>query len=116
MHEDLKVPATLRPLDRTAGMSSLLQEVALGVDAKEIWCLFVRTAPSNELALDLVVRKTSKRWWRRLVLFVNDVKENTDYAGRRACDEAEEVGETMGEESFCCVCGCPESCQNGKAR
>ncbi|KAF8895912.1 hypothetical protein CPB84DRAFT_1249160 [Gymnopilus junonius] len=41
MLEDLEVPATMHSLDKSAGITSLLEEVALDVGANEIRCRFV---------------------------------------------------------------------------
>lgn len=41
MLEDLEVPAIMHSLDKSAGITSLLEEVALDVGANEIRCRFV---------------------------------------------------------------------------
>ncbi|KJA23820.1 hypothetical protein HYPSUDRAFT_200966 [Hypholoma sublateritium FD-334 SS-4] len=76
MHEDLEVPATLHSLDRAAGISSLLEEVALDVDAKEIRCLFV-DGSIERIAFGLRGQKNEQALMETVGSIVNDVKEST---------------------------------------
>lgn len=41
IREDLEVPATLHSLDRAAGIPSLLEEVALDLELREVRCRFI---------------------------------------------------------------------------
>lgn len=76
MHEDLEVPATLHSLDRAAGISNLLEEVALDVDAKEIRCLFV-DGSIERISFGLRGQKIEQALMEAVDSIVNDVKEST---------------------------------------
>ncbi|KAF8960900.1 hypothetical protein BDZ97DRAFT_1275512 [Flammula alnicola] len=76
MHEDLEVPATLHSLDRAAGIPSLLEEVALDVEMKEVRCRFVDGAVER-FTFGLNGSRSEDKLLEALDGIVRDVKEST---------------------------------------
>ncbi|KAF8168575.1 hypothetical protein BJ912DRAFT_199484 [Pholiota molesta] len=76
MHEDLEVPATLHSLDRAAGIPSLLEEVSLDVETKEIRCRYV-DGSVERIAFGLRGPRTEQRLMDALASIVRDVRDST---------------------------------------
>ncbi|KAF9485598.1 hypothetical protein BDN70DRAFT_532519 [Pholiota conissans] len=76
MHEDLEVPATLHSLDRAAGIPSLLEEVTLDVERKEIRCRYV-DGSYEMIAFGLRGPRNEQRLKDALASIVRDVREST---------------------------------------
>lgn len=76
MHEDLEVPATLHSLDRATGISCLLEEVALDVEANEVRCLFV-DGSMERINFGLRGDKNEQALIDAITSIINDVREST---------------------------------------
>lgn len=86
IREDLEVPATLHSLDRAAGIPSLLEEVSLDLELREVRCRFI-DGSVEQFAFDHNGETLAGRFTDALENIVTVVAESTREDERAALEQ-----------------------------